>query len=243
MSEAILYLIPTTLADQTADQTAAQVLAPQVLDVMANTDCFLVENLRTARRFISGLKLGKVIDSLHFQELHKDTPDADWQPFAHQKLLQENQNVGIISEAGCPGVADPGAKAVAWAHRKGVRVVPLVGPSSILLALMGSGFNGQSFCFHGYLPIEAQARTKFIKQMEKEMIQTGRTQLFMETPYRNQKLMEDVLQNAAANTLLSVAAGITSEQEIIQTKTIAQWRKTPLNIDKIPAIFSFGKTV
>ncbi|SFC43328.1 16S rRNA (cytidine1402-2'-O)-methyltransferase [Flexibacter flexilis DSM 6793] len=239
MSEAILYLIPTTLADQ----TAAQVLSPQVLDVVANTDCFLVENLRTARRFISGLKLGKVIDSLHFQELHKDTPDEDWQPFAHQKMLQEGQNIGIISEAGCPGVADPGAKAVAWAHRNGLRVVPLVGPSSILLALMGSGFNGQSFCFHGYLPIEAQARAKFIKQMEKEMVQTGRTQLFMETPYRNKKLLEDVLQQASPNTLLSVAAGITSEQEIIQTKTVAQWRKTTLNIDKIPAIFSFGKTV
>jgi 16S rRNA (cytidine1402-2'-O)-methyltransferase len=235
-SQPILYLIPTTLADD----TSTQVLSPQIIDVVAHTQLFMVENLRTARRFISGLKLGVVIDDLEIHELHKDTPAQAWQPILAEKMLKDGQNVGVLSEAGCPGVADPGAKAVAWAHQHKVRVVPLVGPSSILLALMASGFNGQSFVFHGYLPIETQARAKQLKHIEREATQTGRTQIFMETPYRNKKLLSDICQQVSPKTLLCVAAGITSVQETILTQSVEKWKKSEILLDKIPAIFLIG---
>ncbi|MFN8354837.1 MAG: SAM-dependent methyltransferase [Spirosomataceae bacterium] len=230
----MLYLIPTTLAPD----TSATVLTPQINEVIAQTDYFLVENVRTARRFISELKLGKVIDQLHFFELTKDTSEAE--AAAYFKQIPSGQNIGVISEAGCPGVADPGALAVKIAHRMGMRVVPLVGPSSILLALMASGMSGQSFVFHGYLPIEKGERVKKIRQLEKEGFQKHQTQIFMETPYRNNQLLADLLANCQNDTVLCVAANITAPDELIQTKTVRQWKETQPDLHKKPTIFLIG---
>jgi len=157
-----LYLIPTVLSDNTADK----VLSPQIREVISNTDHFFVEELRTARRFISSLKTGKPIEGIKFYELNKDTTKDNFQKDFDS--LPNGVDIGVLSEAGCPGVADPGAMAVAYAHKINMEVIPLVGPSSVLLALMGSGLNGQSFCFHGYLPIDKTEKIKAIKALEKE---------------------------------------------------------------------------
>lgn len=231
----ILYLIPTVIAEN----TESQVLSPQVIEVCRHTKYYLAENIRSSRRFISSLALGIAIPELEFSLLDKKTPELEV-PTLLQPLLQ-GKNMGLMSEAGCPGVADPGARAVAWAHRQGIQVVPLVGPSSILLALMGSGFNGQSFVFHGYLPIKSAERVKALKQLEREA-KGGQTQLFMETPYRNNHLLADLLQNCQPNALLCIASGLNSEQELIRTMTVAAWRKQQPDLHKIPTIFLLGKT-
>lgn len=231
----ILYLIPTVIAEN----TESQVLSPQVIEVCRHTKYYLAENIRTSRRFISSLELGIAIPELEFSLLDKKTPELEV-PTLLQPLLQ-GKNMGLMSEAGCPGVADPGARAVAWAHRQGIRVVPLVGPSSILLALMASGFNGQSFVFHGYLPIKSADRVIALKQLEREA-KGGQTQLFMETPYRNNHLLADLLQNCQPNALLCIASGLNSEQELIRTMTVAAWRKQQPDLHKIPTIFLLGKT-
>lgn len=228
-----LYLIPTFLAPD----TASQVLSPQVREVIAATDHFFVENIRTARRFISELKLGKVIDHLHFYELNKDTSEAEVISYFEQ--IPDNQDIGVISEAGCPGVADPGALAVKIAHRFGWKVVPLVGPSSILLALMASGMSGQSFVFHGYLPIEKSAKIQKIKQLEQNA-QKGQTQLFMETPYRNNQLLADLLANCRNDTVLCIAANLTASDELVKTQTILQWKASAPDLHKKPTIFIIG---
>lgn len=228
-----LYLIPTFLAPD----TASQVLSPQVHEVIAATDYFFVENIRTARRFISELKLGRVIDQLHFYELNKDTSEAE--VISYFKQIPENQDIGIISEAGCPGIADPGALAVKIAHQLGWRVVPLVGPSSILLALMASGMSGQSFVFHGYLPIEKSSKIQKIKQLEQNA-QKGQSQIFMETPYRNNQLLADLLANCRNDTLLCIAANLTALDELVKTQTILQWKASPPDLHKKPTIFIIG---
>lgn len=231
----ILYLIPSVIAEN----TEKQVLSPQVLEVCRNTKYYLAENIRTARRFISSLELGIAIPELEFSLFDKKTPEAEV-PALLQPLLQGN-DMGVMSEAGCPGVADPGARAVAWAHKNGIRVAPLVGPSSILLALMGSGFSGQSFVFHGYLPIKSGERVKALKQLEREA-QGGQTQIFMETPYRNNHLLADLLQHCHANTQLCIASGITAEQEMVKTLPVAAWRRQQPDIHKIPTIFLLGRS-
>ena len=228
-----LYLIPTFLAPD----TASKVLSPQVREVIATTEYFFVENIRTARRFISELKLGKVIDQLHFYELNKDTSEAEVISYFEQ--ITDNQDIGVISEAGCPGVADPGALAVKIAHRFGWKVVPLVGPSSILLALMASGMSGQSFVFHGYLPIEKSAKIQKIKQLEQNA-QKGQTQLFMETPYRNNQLFADLLANCRNDTVLCIAANLTASDELVKTQTILQWKASAPDLHKKPTIFIIG---
>ena len=228
-----LYLIPTFLAPD----TASKVLSPQVREVIATTEYFFVENIRTARRFISELKLGKVIDQLHFYELNKDTSEAEVISYFEQ--IPDNQDIGVISEAGCPGVADPGALAVKIAHRFGWKVVPLVGPSSILLALMASGMSGQSFVFHGYLPIEKSAKIQKIKQLEQNA-QKGQTQLFMETPYRNNQLLADLLANCRNDTVLCIAANLTASDELVKTQTILQWKASAPDLHKKPTIFIIG---
>ena len=226
-----LYLIPTVLSENTADK----VLSPQIREVVANTDYFFVEELRTARRFISALKTGKPIESLKFFELNKDTtPDAFQKDF---ESLPKGVDIGILSEAGCPGVADPGAMAVAHAHKINMDVQPLVGPSSILLALMGSGFNGQSFCFHGYLPIDKTEKTKMIKTLEKESKSRNQTQIFMETPYRNMKMLEEILPALNSETRFCIASGLTTESQYIKTKKIKDWPKFLPDIHKKPTIF------
>ena len=225
-----LYLIPTVLAPG----TAAQVLSPQIREVIARTDHFFAENLRTARRFVSELKTGKRIEELDFYEMDKDTPESETAP--QLEILLRGHDAGVLSEAGCPGIADPGSVAVRWAHRHGVAVVPLVGPSSILLALMASGMNGQSFTFHGYLPIDKDSRIKELKRLEKEA-QKHQTQIFMETPYRNNALLADILQNCQPQTLLCIATQITAPDEMIATRTVQQWRGSKPDLHKKPTIF------
>ena len=230
-----LYLIPVPLADQTAEQ----VLPAQISAAVADLDVFFVENLRTARRFISGLKLGKIIDNLTFFELNKDTPEA--QTLAQLTAIYQNgQSAGVLSEAGCPGIADPGAVAVKIAHQLGLEVVPLVGPSSILLALMASGMSGQSFVFHGYLPIDRQQRAAALRKLEKEATARQQTQIFIETPYRNQQLFEDLLQTCAPNTRLCVACNLTAPDGFVKTMPVRTWQNLQINLHKKPTIFLIG---
>jgi 16S rRNA (cytidine1402-2'-O)-methyltransferase len=224
-----LFLIPTILAQDTQNQ----VLSPQIKEVVGQINTFFVEEIRTARRFISSLKINKIIDEITFIELNKDTP--------HEQTLKTLKSLktdaGIISEAGCPGIADPGAVAVGIAHHLGIQVVPLVGPSSILMALMASGLNGQSFVFHGYLPIERPFRIKQIKQLEQDSKRKSQSQIFMETPYRNNQLLEDILQNLENSTLLCIASNITASDELIKTLPIGQWKKQKPDLHKKPTIF------
>jgi 16S rRNA (cytidine1402-2'-O)-methyltransferase len=224
-----LFLIPTILAPETQET----VLPPQIKAVVSELNVFFVEELRTARRFISSLKLNKVIDEITFYELNKDTPPE--QTLSQLKNLKTD--AGIISEAGCPGIADPGAVAVGFAHQLEHKVVPLVGPSSILMALMASGFNGQSFTFNGYLPIDKQLRIKSLQSLEQIAKKKQQTQIFMETPFRNNQLLEDVLQNLNPETLLCIACNVTAEDEFIKTLRIKDWRKSKPDLHKKPTIF------
>ncbi|CCH55533.1 Uroporphyrin-III C/tetrapyrrole (Corrin/Porphyrin) methyltransferase [Fibrisoma limi BUZ 3] len=227
-----LYLIPATLADDTAEQ----VLPAQIREVISQTDVYFVENLRTARRFISSLKTGRVIDETLFYDLHKDTPEAETRQQL-QELTKQQRNAGVLSEAGCPGVADPGAVAVAIAHKLGWQVMPLVGPSSILLALMASGMSGQSFAFHGYLPIDRHDRSRALKHLDKEAHQRRQTQIFMETPYRNNALFADVLVNCQPDTRLCVACNLTAPDAFIRTMTIREWKSQTPDLHKKPTVF------
>ncbi len=230
-----LFLIPTVLAPG----TSGQVLAPQVRETIGKLDYFFAENVRTARRFISELKTGRVIDDLTFYELHKDTPERE--TAAQLQRLSDGLDAGVLSEAGCPGVADPGAVAVRLAHRLSIRVAPLVGPSSILLALMGSGFSGQSFAFHGYLPIDRGERAKAVRQLEKEAIQKDQTQIFMETPYRNNQLLEEVLRTCGPQTPLCIASQLTAPDQLIRTLTVREWKQQPPDLHKKPTVFLLYK--
>ncbi|AKD02536.1 SAM-dependent methyltransferase [Pontibacter korlensis] len=228
-----LYLIPTVLAENTQDQ----VISPQVKETVQHLTYFIVENLRTARRYVKSICPELVIEHLKFVQVDKDASPAQVQN-SLKPLLEQGIDAGIISEAGCPGVADPGAEVVKYAHQKDIKVVPFAGPSAILLSLMASGFNGQQFCFHGYLPIDKRDRLQVLRQLEKEMQQRNQTQIFMETPYRNNKLLEDLLSTLSSDTRLCIAANITSpEHEFIQTKTISQWRGKLPDIHKQPAVF------
>ena len=226
----MLYLIPTVLAPETSQS----VLSPQIKEVVSTTDYYFVENIRTARRCISDLKVGKVIDSLHFYEVHKDTTSDQIKKYF--KEIPTGQSIGVMSEAGCPGVADPGALAVKVAHEMGIKVCPLVGPSSILLALMASGFSGQSFIFHGYLPIDKAQKLKAIRSLESAAMKQ-QTQIFMETPFRNNPFLDDLLATCNPNTLLCIACNVTGSDEFIQTKTIADWKKNKPDLHKKPTMF------
>ncbi len=227
-----LYLIPTLLADDTAER----VLPPPIREVIETTDTFFAENIRSARRFITGLRTSRVIDETTFFELSKDTPPADTRRQI-QELTEHKRNAGVLSEAGCPGVADPGAVVVGYAHALGWRVEPLVGPSSILLALMASGLSGQSFVFHGYLPIEKQDRARAIRFLEKEAHQRNQTQIFMETPYRNDALMADILATCGGNTRLCVACNLTAPDAFVRTLTIREWKSQIPDLRKKPTVF------
>ena len=231
--EVALYLIPVTLGDTPLQN----VLPAYNKEVILNIRHFIVEELRTARRFLKAVEKSIDIDALTFYEMGKH---ADASRFSHYlDPLRKGFPVGVISEAGCPAVADPGADVVAIAQREGLRVVPLVGPSSILLAVMASGFNGQSFAFHGYLPIDGGARAKRLKQLESRSAAEHQTQLFIETPYRNEKMMADILACCNPQTRLCIAAGLTTEQEYVRSQTIRDWKKTGLpQISKIPTIFA-----
>lgn len=228
---AIVYLIPTTLGDTPIEN----VIPEHVKDIVRNTQYYIVEETRTARRFISKLKLGITIDTLTFNELNEHT-----HPTEVRKLLQpalEGHDIGIISEAGVPGVADPGADAVAEAHRLGIKVVPLVGPSSILMSLMASGLNGQNFAFVGYLPVKPAERVKAIKTLEQRSSRERQTQLFIETPYRNNHMLAALLDTCHPETRLCIAADITTATEYIVTKKIGDWRKQVPDLHKRPTVF------
>lgn len=236
MKPGILYLIPTVLADE----TAPQVLPPQIAAHVAALSYFLVENARTARRFIKSVAPAQVIEDLHISVIDKDSTEAQIQ--AALKRVLAGHDAGVISEAGCPGIADPGAELARAAQTLGIRVVPLVGPSSLLLALMASGMNGQSFTFHGYLPIDRSRRAAAIKQLEKLALAQHQTQLFIETPYRNMQLLEDLLGQLHSATRLCIAASLTAPNEYVRTYTVADWKKVGLpEIHKQPAVFLVGR--
>jgi 16S rRNA (cytidine1402-2'-O)-methyltransferase len=227
----VVYLIPMLLAEN----THAKVLTPYALDIIKSTSIFFVENLKTTRRFFTSLKIGIVIDDLQFIEINQDTK---FEPLFEIMQGLEGKAAGIISEAGCSGVADPGALVVEIAHQLGSRVEPLVGPNSILLALMASGFSGQSFVFHGYLPIKEPEREKKIKFMEREALAKKQTQIFMETPYRNTQILAALLKVLMPSTRLCVACDITSADELIVSKSIQGWRSSALpDFHKKPCIF------
>ena len=231
-----LYLIPVTLGETEINQ----VLPSYNHDIIVEIKHFIVENIRSARRFLKKVEKSIDIDELTFYELNRHTD----RKFIGQYLdaLRDGKPVGIISEAGCPAIADPGADVVAIAQQKGYKVVPLVGPSSIIMSVMGSGFNGQSFAFNGYLPVEIPQRIKALKKLETKVWNDDQTQLFIETPYRNAKMFETIVGALKPNTKLCVAAGITCAEEYIKTKTVAQWKKEKLpDLGKIPAIFLIGK--
>ena len=229
-----LYLIPCTLGDTPAEQ----VLPQHVINVARKLQHFVVEQPKSARQFLSALKPEQPIQSLHFATLNEHTA-ANELPALLAPLLA-GHDVGIISEAGCPGIADPGADLVNLAHRNGIRVVPLVGPSSILLALMASGLNGQCFAFHGYLPIAETERNKTIAMLEIESAKRKQTQLFIETPYRNDKMFGALLTQCRPDTMLCVATDITLPSEQIQTFTIAKWKSQPApQLNKRPSLFLF----
>lgn len=235
MIEKALYLLPVTLGDTSVEK----VLPAYNKEIIVEIKHFIVEDVRSARRFLKKVESQINIDELTFYPLNKHTsPEAI---SGYLKPLMEGFPMGVISEAGCPAVADPGADVVAIAQRKGLKVVPLVGPSSIILSVMGSGFNGQSFAFHGYLPIEPSERTKRLKELETRIYTEHQTQLFIETPYRNNKMMEEILKTCRPQTKLCIAANITCEGEYIRTKTVKEWKGNLPDLNKIPCIFLLYK--
>ena len=233
--QAALYLIPVTLGDTPIDR----VLPNHNREVIAGISHFVVENIRSARRFLRRSNPDIVIDDLTFYTLDEHTRIEEISAFLAP--LRQGLPVGVISEAGCPAIADPGADLVAIAQREGLPVVPLVGPSSILMSLMASGFNGQSFAFNGYLPVEPNERTRRIKQLEQRAYSEDQTQIFIETPYRNHKLIEELVRICRPTTRLCVACDISCEGEEIHTRTMAQWKKAQYDIQKRPAIFLIYK--
>ena len=233
--ELALYLLPVTLGDTPIET----VLPPYNKEIILGIRYFIVEDVRSARRFLKKVDKGIDIDALTFYTLNKHTSPEDISGYL--KPLVEGHPMGVISEAGCPAVADPGADVVAIAQREHLPVVPLVGPSSILMSLMASGFNGQSFAFQGYLPIEAGERIKRIKQLEQRVYAEGQTQIFIETPYRNHKMIEDLVRSCRPHTRLCVAAGISCPDESIRTLSLGEWAKTKYDYQKTPAIFLLYK--
>lgn len=232
MNPGTLYLIPVTLGD---DNIAAA-LPPTAVSMAQSLDIFVVENEKTARRFLGAIKTSKPVRELTLLTLNEHTTEREIP--ALLAPLRAGQDVGLMSEAGCPGIADPGAQLVALAHQTGIRVVPLIGPSSILLALMASGFNGQRFTFLGYLPSEKTGRVQRLREIEKNSQKNHETQIFIETPYRNQHLLEDILTNCHASTKLCIACNISLTGECIISKTIAEWKKGELpDLRKQPAVF------
>jgi 16S rRNA (cytidine1402-2'-O)-methyltransferase len=231
-----LYLIPTTLGET---ENPFDVLPQTIKRSIELLDYYIVENEKTARKFIKSICPEKVQASLNLSALNKHTKDSEYKKMIQDCL--EGKNVGLMSEAGCPGVADPGAVIVKLAHEKGIQVVPLVGPSSILLAIMASGMNGQSFAFNGYIPIDASEKKVAIKNLEKLSIIKNQSQLFIETPYRNNKMLEDILSCLHPETYLCVACDITLPTEYIKTMRVVNWKKTKVDLHNRPTIFIIHK--
>jgi 16S rRNA (cytidine1402-2'-O)-methyltransferase len=231
MCKGVLYLIPSPLGDGPVEA----VLPAGVLGVLPSLQCFVVEEVRTARRFLSAAGLKGHIQELEFHTLNEHTTPQEVEALA--SLFDNGRNVGLISEAGLPAVADPGAALVALCHRHGIKVVPLTGPSSLMLALMASGLNGQSFAFVGYIPAKSEERKGAIRRLEKRSLAENQTQLIIETPYRNDSLMADMVATLDPRTRLCVAVNITCPDEFIQTRTVAQWKKQLPELGKRPCVF------
>ena len=229
MQKSTVYLVPSLL-----DEKGIHTIPPYVVDAIKNCQCYFVENERTARRFLKQLWKEMVIDDYEWFVIHKTESDA---VNSFKRKLKEGKNIGIISEAGCPGVADPGQLLIAAAQEMNIEIKPLVGPNSMLLALMASGMNGQQFQFLGYLPIDIQQRIQSIKTLESESKKKNCTQLFIETPYRNNQLLEIILKTCHPSTLLCLGVDITGEKEWIKTKSVEEWKKEKIDIHKRPAIF------
>ncbi len=225
----MVYLIPSFLSDE-----SIETIPPYVLDAVKDSQVIFAENERTARRFLKSICKEIIIDDFEWHTIHKVEKE---QIHILRQRIKEGKNIAIISEAGCPGIADPGQILIHEAQKLNAIIKPLVGPSSILLALMASGLNGQQFCFSGYLPIDNLERNKRIKWIEEQSIQNKSTQIFIETPFRNNKLVEAILQNCKPSTQLCIAVDITSPHELIKTKTIAEWKNERPDLHKRPAIF------
>lgn len=236
MNKGSLYLIPCTLGDN----NPLEVLPITVKQTIERLNIFIVENEKTARRFIKRIYPEKSQPSLQFFILNKHTEITDLPSFLNPCL--KGKHVGLLSEAGCPGIADPGADVVKIAHQKNIKVIPLVGPSSILLALMSSGMNGQSFAFNGYLPIDKNERKNELKRLERLSFEKKQSQIFIETPYRNNKMLEDITNTLAGNTNICVACDITLSSEFIKTKTVSDWKKNMVDLHKRPTIFIIHKS-
>lgn len=226
-----VYLLPNTLGlSETGD-----VIPQGVLSILHSLNHFIVEDIRNARRFLVRTSYPQKIDDIVFFELNKHTAESEIPEF----LLpcDKGIDIGVLSEAGVPAVADPGARVVASAHEKGLKVVPLTGPSSILLALMASGFNGQSFAFRGYLPVEKSELSRSLRDIENTSRKEKQTQIFIETPYRNKRLFDEILKTCQSSTRLCIAKNLTTADESIEVKTIEKWRKSDPDLDKIPTVF------
>lgn len=231
MKPGTLFMIPAVLGDS----GLAAVIPREVQQRVRALDYFVAENPKTARAYLKLVGMAKPLQQLHIASLNEHTPDAAVAELAAP--LHAGNDVGLMSESGCPGIADPGAKLALYAHQQAIRVVPLVGPSSILLALMASGLNGQSFVFHGYLPAAPLERNRALRELEKQSRRLGQTQIFIETPYRNTKLMQSITELCAGKTLLCVATDVTLPSEQIRTQSVAGWRKAPLDLDRRPSVF------
>jgi 16S rRNA (cytidine1402-2'-O)-methyltransferase len=230
-----LYLIPNQLSPGDWNIT----LPVHIKEVVGSLRYFIVENVRNSRRFLKMIDKEIIIDDLIFFELNEHTRDSEFPEFLMP--MESGYDVGIISEAGCPGVADPGAGVVKLAHQKGYKIIPLVGPSSILLALMASGMNGQNFTFSGYLPVKSAERTIAIRQLEKKAWEANQTQVFIETPYRNNQLLTELLNTLKNDTLLGIAADLTGENEYVSVTSVSEWKKRKSDFHHRPAVFLIGR--
>ena len=230
-----LYLLPTTLGEN----DPLQVLPVSVKNLVEQIDNYIVENEKTARRSIKALVPEKSQPSLKLSLLNKHTEASEYAAFLEP--CKRGENIGLLSEAGCPGIADPGAEVVKIAHREGIQVVPMVGPSSILLAMMASGMNGQSFAFNGYLPIDKGERKNEIRNLERLSLEKNQAQVFIETPYRNNKMLEDLVQYLHPATRVCIGCDLTLSTEYIVTKPVSEWARTKVDLHKRPAIFILQK--
>lgn len=231
----ILYLVPNTLGNQDTSTTIPAIVPEKISKIRV----FIVEDLRNARRYLKRLNREIVIDDLTFHELNEHTPQGEIPAFLNQAM--NGSDTAVISEAGLPGVADPGAAVVRMAHERGIKVIPLTGPSSILLSLMASGLNGQNFAFQGYLPVKKPDRIRKIREIEQVAIRKGETQIFIEAPYRNDNLLADILESCHSSTQLCIAADITLDSEFIKTQAVSNWKKKKPSLHKRPVIFLLGK--
>ena len=233
MTKGKLFLIPTIIAEDTQHT----VIPTSVIETLKQIDHFLAEDIRTARRYLSSLKIYESIEPLDFKILDKKTKESELKELFTP--INQGKNLGILSESGCPGIADPGALAAKYAHANGITVIPLTGPSSIVLSLMASGLNGQKFAFHGYLPVDSKESIESIKTFEKESKAKNQTQIFIETPYRNNSCLRNLLKALHEDTLLCIAIDVTGKDESIVTKPVKAWKKEIPEFPKSPAVFLF----